>query len=99
MSISSRIRATDAAFAAVRSFAGASRYSDRRLEPGISDFTFGNPQEMPLPGIVSAIRDKALPHDTRAGLPTRQPRRSRSGFSPNAWGASSASRSSLPTSL
>jgi aspartate aminotransferase len=63
MSISSRIRAADAAFAAVRSFAGASRYSDRRLEPGISDFTFGNPQEMPLPGIVSAIRDKALPHD------------------------------------
>jgi hypothetical protein len=63
MSISSRIRAADAAFAAVRRFAGASRYSDRRLAPGISDFTFGNPQEMPLPGIVSAIRDKALPHD------------------------------------
>jgi aspartate aminotransferase len=63
MTISSRIRAADKAFAAVRDFLVASRYGDRRLEPGISDFTFGNPHEMPLQGIVSAIRDNALPHD------------------------------------
>jgi aspartate aminotransferase len=63
MPISSRIRAADAAFAEVRKFRFASRYGDRRLEPGISDFTFGNPHEMPLQGIVSAIRDHALPQD------------------------------------
>jgi aspartate aminotransferase len=34
-----------------------------RREPGISDFVFGNPQEMPLPGFVSAIRRHAEPHD------------------------------------
>ena len=27
-----------------------SRYAERRLDPGISDFTFGNPHELPLPG-------------------------------------------------
>jgi len=63
MPVSSRIRAADAAFGAVRKFYFASRYADRRLEPGICDFTFGNPHEMPLPGIVSAIRERALPHD------------------------------------
>jgi aspartate aminotransferase len=63
MPVSSRIRAADAAFAAVRDFVVASRYGDRRLEPGIADFTFGNPHEMLLRGIVSAIREHALPHD------------------------------------
>lgn len=38
-------------------------YGERRLEPGISDFTFGNPHEMPLPGLVAAIRKRAQPHD------------------------------------
>jgi aspartate aminotransferase len=63
MAVSSRIRAADAAFAAVKGFYFASRYAERRLEPGISDFTFGNPHEMPLQGIVSAIRERAVPHD------------------------------------
>ena len=63
MPISSRIRAADAAFATVRNFYFASRYGERRFEPGISDFTFGNPHEMPLQGIVSAIRDHAAPRD------------------------------------
>ena len=31
--------------------------------PGICDFTFGNPHEMPLQGIVTAIRERAIPHD------------------------------------
>ena len=34
-----------------------------RLDPEVSDFAFGNPQEMPLPGFVSAIRDHAVPLD------------------------------------
>jgi aspartate aminotransferase len=63
MPVSSRIRAADAAFSAVRNFYFSSRYGERRLEPGISDFTFGNPHEMPLEGIVAAIRDRAIPHD------------------------------------
>ena len=63
MSVSSRISTADAAFSAVRNFYFASRYSQRRLEPGISDFTFGNPHEMPLKGIVAAIRERTIPHD------------------------------------
>lgn len=61
--ISARIRAADAAFDAVKNFYFTSRYGERRLEPGICDFTFGNPHEMPLEGIVAAIRERAVPHD------------------------------------
>lgn len=60
--ISQRIQRTNAAFAAVRDFYGRSRYSERRTDPTICDFTFGNPHEMPLAGIVSAIRERAKPH-------------------------------------
>jgi aspartate aminotransferase len=63
MATSSRIRAADAAFAAVKHFYSSSRYGKRRFEPGISDFTFGNPHELPLPGLVAAIRERAVPHD------------------------------------
>jgi aspartate aminotransferase len=61
--ISARILATNAAFEAVKNFYFNSRYAERRLEPGICDFTLGNPHEMPLEGIVSAIRERAIPHD------------------------------------
>src|SRR5262245_19262643 len=61
--VSSRVRTADAAFAAVRDFYFTSRYAERRLRPGVCDFTFGNPHEMPLDGIVSALRDKITPHD------------------------------------
>jgi hypothetical protein len=40
--------ATDAAFEVVNTFFFSSRYAERRLEPGICDFTFGNPHEMPV---------------------------------------------------
>ena len=33
------------------------------LDPGIADFTFGNPQEMPLPGLVDALQRNAVPRD------------------------------------
>ena len=56
--VSARIRAADTAFAAVRDFYLSSRYGERRLDPGICDFTFGNPHEMPLPGIVAALRER-----------------------------------------
>jgi aspartate aminotransferase len=63
MAVSSRIQAADQAFSAVKHFYFDSRYGQARSRPGISDFTFGNPQEMPLPGLVSAIREHAVPHD------------------------------------
>ena len=33
------------------------------LDPGIADFTFGNPQELPLPGLVDALQRHAVPQD------------------------------------
>lgn len=60
--VSERIRRADAAFAAVRDFYVSSRYAERRYLPGICDFTFGNPHEMPLPGLTAAIRERAVPH-------------------------------------
>ena len=63
LAISARMIATDAAFKAVTSFVSNSRYAERRLESGICDLTFGNPHEMPLEGIVNAIRERAIPHD------------------------------------
>ncbi len=61
--LSSRIQAADRAFTGVKDFYFSSRYAERRLVPGVSDFTFGNPHEMPLQGIVDAIRARAVPHD------------------------------------
>ena len=34
-----------------------------KSDPGIADFTFGNPQELPLPGLVSALQGAADPKD------------------------------------
>src|SRR5262245_62176548 len=61
--VSKRVLAADAAFAPVRDFYMSSRYAKERFDPEVCDFTFGNPHEMPLPGIVAAIRERALPHD------------------------------------
>jgi len=61
--VSRRTAQAQAAFHAVEKFYFDSRYGKRRGDPSISDFTFGNPHEMPLQGIVTAIREAALPHD------------------------------------
>jgi len=61
--ISRRAAAADRAFDAVKDFYFTSRYGERRGDPGIADFTFGNPHEMPLEGIVAAIREGALPQN------------------------------------
>src|SRR5690606_32953584 len=63
---SRRITAADSAFAPVADFLFRSRYFERRFEPGVADFTFGNPHEMPLPGFVAALREAALPADENA---------------------------------
>jgi aspartate aminotransferase len=58
-----RARAADAAFAVVKDFYFTSRYGERRGDSSICDLTFGNPHEMPLPGLVAALRERAVPHD------------------------------------
>ena len=63
MATSARIKAADAAFAAVNRFYSSSRYAERRFDADVCDFTFGNPHELPLPGLVAAIREHAQPHD------------------------------------
>ena len=61
--LSQRAVTTSDAFRVVVDFIFASRYGDRRRDPRIADFTFGNPQEMPLPGLVAAIREQAVPQN------------------------------------
>lgn len=61
--ISRRTAAADRAFDPVKQFYFSSRYGERRGDPGIADFTFGNPHEMPLEGLVAAIREGALPQN------------------------------------
>ena len=82
--VSARIKAADAAFAAVRDFYLTSRYGERRGEPGICDFTFGNPQEMPIDGTRHGAARARTCRTTRTGSPTRQAKKSRKPFSPNA---------------
>ncbi len=60
---SRRAAAADRAFEAVKDFYFSSRYGERRGDPTIADFTFGNPHEMPLDGLVAAIREGAVPAD------------------------------------
>jgi len=44
-------------------FLSTSEHARRAAEPDIADFVFGNPHEMPLDGLVEAIRHHAVPHD------------------------------------
>jgi aspartate aminotransferase len=61
--VSKRTHLADATFAAVRDFYVSSRYAQQRTDPDACDFTFGNPHEMPLGGLVAAIRERAAPQD------------------------------------
>ncbi len=62
-SVSHRANAASCAFDAVKDFFFNSRYGKRRGDPAIADFTFGNPHEMPLQGLVAAIHESAVPHN------------------------------------
>lgn len=42
-------------------FMTSSTWAQRRFEPGITDFTFGNPHEMPIPGFVDALQRWSTP--------------------------------------
>ena len=61
--ISKRARAAASSFKTLEDFYFRSRYGNRREDPGICDFTFGNPHEFPLQGLVDAIQARAVPHD------------------------------------
>jgi aspartate aminotransferase len=61
--VSARVSAADTAFAAVKDFYFNSRYGEQRGDPNICDFTFGNPHEMPLDSIVTALRQRAVPQN------------------------------------
>jgi aspartate aminotransferase len=61
--VSDRVIAATASLAAVQDFYFNSRYAERRGRPGVCDFTFGNPQEFPLPGLVQALHRRADPQD------------------------------------
>ncbi len=58
---SARVQAAVRAAAVLQNFYFDSRYGDRKRDPDIADFTFGNPQEMPLAGIGTAIAAHAHP--------------------------------------
>jgi aspartate aminotransferase len=61
--VSARIKAADEAFAAVKDFYFTSRYGKRRGDWNVCDLTFGNPHEMPLDGLVTTLRERAVPKD------------------------------------
>jgi aspartate aminotransferase len=58
---SRRSVAIAATMADLAGFQRDSAWARRRNEPGISDFTFGNPHEMPLAGLVSALQAWSVP--------------------------------------
>jgi aspartate aminotransferase len=47
----------------MRWISAAAGYGAKRGDAAISDFTFGNPHEMPLQGLVDALRNAAIPQD------------------------------------
>jgi aspartate aminotransferase len=60
-----RTRMTAAALEPLRRFENESSYAHRPREAAISDFTFGNPHEAPLPGFVAALRNWIEPRHAR----------------------------------
>ena len=56
-----RVAAIRQALAPIRSYLEIR--DEWRRQPGVCDFVLGNPQEMPLPGFVDAIRRHAVPKD------------------------------------
>ena len=60
--VSRRIAAIQAA-TPVLEFLTASSQARRLHEPGVANFLFGNPQQLPLPGFVDALRHWSVPQD------------------------------------
>jgi len=63
MTASHRIETLQARLRPLLDFLNHSAHARRAGDPAISDFVFGNPQEMPLDGLVEAIRRHAVPQN------------------------------------
>jgi aspartate aminotransferase len=61
--LADNLDAVMASFAPIAAVFNDSRWRERQGEPGVCDFAFGNPQEMPLPGFVAALRSKVEPQN------------------------------------
>lgn len=61
--ISQRIKGATDALSVFYRFITQSSYARKFNEPGVCDFTVGNPQEMPLPGVVEALGKWSVPQD------------------------------------
>ena len=61
--LADNLDAVRASFGPVAAFFNDSRWRNRLGQPGVCDFAFGNPQEMPLPGFVDALRSKVEPQN------------------------------------
>lgn len=61
--LSQRSRAAAAEHAAVQDFFLRSSYGEGRAAEGACDFTFGNPHEMPLSGLVEALERNSTPQN------------------------------------
>ena len=59
---SSRVERLAQAMAPIRRMVESSAFA-RRGSPGVADFMVGNPQEMPLPGLVDVLRRNLEPRD------------------------------------
>lgn len=62
--LSKRIRSAEVEFAAVRDFSLRAAYGEQRENARTCDFTFGNPHEMPLAGLVKALERNLRPQNT-----------------------------------
>jgi aspartate aminotransferase len=61
--VSQRIRHVTATLETFLTFATNSAYSRLAGTPGVADFAFGNPHEMPLPGFVQALQNWVTPRN------------------------------------
>src|SRR5262245_46697274 len=58
-----RITALQQSLRPLMDFLGHSEYARRRGDPDVADFVLGNPQEMPLQGLVEAVQHHVVPQD------------------------------------
>ena len=63
MPVTKRMKAVLRAHQRLMDFATRSTYARRSRDPDIFDFTFGNPQEMPIPGFTDVLQKWVPPQD------------------------------------
>ena len=63
MPVTQRMNSVLAVQRRLKDFFNSSAYAKRRGDPEIFDFTFGNPQEMPIPGFAEALQKWVPPQN------------------------------------